>query len=90
MLALHVWLDTYPEDFRDPPLHPTLHQLLFFTQHHLPGSELEAKVKHKLEKFTREDQLLGRFIFRIFNLYYYGQILTYFYFLPLQYNIFSL
>ncbi|XP_072156546.1 ral guanine nucleotide dissociation stimulator-like 1 isoform X2 [Bemisia tabaci] len=58
VLALHVWLDTYPEDFRDPPLHPTLHQLLFFTQHHLPGSELEAKVKHKLEKFTREDQLL--------------------------------
>ncbi|GLG99012.1 Guanine nucleotide-releasing factor 2 [Gryllus bimaculatus] len=30
VLALHVWLDSYPEDFRDPPTHPTLHQLLYF------------------------------------------------------------
>uniref|UniRef100_A0A1B6C8Z3 Ral guanine nucleotide dissociation stimulator-like 1 n=1 Tax=Clastoptera arizonana TaxID=38151 RepID=A0A1B6C8Z3_9HEMI len=58
VLALHVWLDSYPEDFRDPPLHATLHQLLFFTQTHLPDSELQLKVRHRLERFTRDDQML--------------------------------
>lgn len=42
--CLHVWLDTYPEDFRQPPHHPALQQLLAFTQLHLPGSELHSKV----------------------------------------------
>ncbi|KAK7866628.1 hypothetical protein R5R35_011535 [Gryllus longicercus] len=58
VLALHVWLDSYPEDFRDPPTHPTLHQLLYFCQQHLPESELEVKVRHRLDRFNREDQLL--------------------------------
>ncbi|XP_067002658.2 ral guanine nucleotide dissociation stimulator-like 1 [Anabrus simplex] len=58
ILALHVWLDSYPEDFRDPPTHPTLHQLLYFCQQHLPESELEVKVRHRLDRFNREDQLL--------------------------------
>ena len=59
VLALHVWLDSYPEDFRDPPLHATLHQLVYFTQTHLPESELQLKVKHRLDRFTRDDQMLG-------------------------------
>lgn len=42
--CLHVWLDTYPEDFRQPPHHPALQQLLAFTQVHLPGTELHSKV----------------------------------------------
>lgn len=58
ILALHVWLDSYPEDFRDPPLHATLHQLLYFMQTHLPESELQLKVKHRLDRFTRDDQML--------------------------------
>ncbi|XP_054282718.1 ral guanine nucleotide dissociation stimulator-like 1 isoform X2 [Macrosteles quadrilineatus] len=58
VLALHVWLDSYPEDFRDPPLHATLHQLLHFTQAHLPESELQHKVRHRLERFIREDEML--------------------------------
>ncbi|XP_075212927.1 ral guanine nucleotide dissociation stimulator-like isoform X2 [Lycorma delicatula] len=58
VLALHVWLDSYPEDFRDSPLHTTLHQLLYFTQTHLPDSELQLKVKHRLDRFTRDDQML--------------------------------
>ncbi|RZF31864.1 hypothetical protein LSTR_LSTR009511 [Laodelphax striatellus] len=57
VLALHVWLDSYPEDFRDPPLHTTLYQLLYFAQTHLPESELQLKVKHKLDRFTRDDQM---------------------------------
>jgi ral guanine nucleotide dissociation stimulator-like 1 len=43
--CLHVWLDTYPEDFRQSPHHPALQQLLAFTQLHLPGSELHSKVR---------------------------------------------
>ncbi|XP_063234684.1 ral guanine nucleotide dissociation stimulator-like 1 isoform X3 [Bacillus rossius redtenbacheri] len=56
--ALYVWLDSFPEDFRDPPTHPALHRLLYFCQQHLPASELEVKVRHRLDRFDREDQLL--------------------------------
>lgn len=49
MGCLHVWLDTYPEDFRQPPRHPALQQLLSFTQLRLPGSELHSKVMHTLD-----------------------------------------
>ncbi|XP_028175628.1 ral guanine nucleotide dissociation stimulator isoform X2 [Ostrinia furnacalis] len=52
--CLHVWLDTYPEDFRQPPHHPALQQLLAFTQLHLPGSELHSKVLQKLAVFSAE------------------------------------
>ncbi|XP_026487881.2 ral guanine nucleotide dissociation stimulator-like 1 isoform X2 [Vanessa tameamea] len=52
--CLHVWLDTYPEDFRQLPHHPALQQLLAFTQLHLPGSELHSKVLQKLAVFSAE------------------------------------
>ncbi|KAL0894968.1 hypothetical protein ABMA27_013456 [Loxostege sticticalis] len=57
--CLHVWLDTYPEDFRQPPHHPALQQLLAFTQLHLPGSELHSKVLQKLAVFSAERNGLG-------------------------------
>ncbi|GLV41492.1 Ral guanine nucleotide dissociation stimulator-like [Carabus blaptoides fortunei] len=52
--ALHVWLDSYPDDFRETPNHPTLTQLLQFCQQNLPGTELEAKTRHRLDKYGRE------------------------------------
>ncbi|XP_030031540.2 ral guanine nucleotide dissociation stimulator isoform X2 [Manduca sexta] len=52
--CLHVWLDTYPDDFRQPPHHPALQQLLAFTQLHLPGSELHSKVLQKLALFSAD------------------------------------
>lgn len=52
--ALHVWLDSYPEDFRDPPNHPCLAQLVDFCEEYLPATELEAKVRHRLERYSRE------------------------------------
>lgn len=52
--ALHVWLDRYPEDFKEPPHHPALNQLLNFCQEHLPVTELEAKVRHRLERYSRD------------------------------------
>lgn len=63
--ALHVWLDSYPDDFREPGHHPTLTQLLQFCGERLPGTELEAKARHRLERYGREprvsDPLLGHF-----------------------------
>ena len=47
-LALHVWLDQYPEDFKEPPNYPCLNQLEAFTQRIMPGSELDEKVQYVL------------------------------------------
>ncbi|XP_025832732.1 ral guanine nucleotide dissociation stimulator-like 1 [Agrilus planipennis] len=52
--ALHVWLDSYPEDFKESPDHPALEQLLKFCEEHLIATELEAKVRHRIEKYKRE------------------------------------
>lgn len=59
MLALHVWLDSFPEDFRDPPHHPVLQQLLMFCKQHLPDSELHVKVRFRFDRFHRDDQMMG-------------------------------
>lgn len=55
--ALHVWLDRYPEDFKEPPTHPALMQLLHFCEEYLPATELEAKVRHRLERYCREPRI---------------------------------
>ncbi|XP_074030164.1 ral guanine nucleotide dissociation stimulator-like isoform X2 [Leptinotarsa decemlineata] len=52
--ALHVWLDSYPEDFKDPPNHSALRQLLNFCEEYLPSTELDSKVRHRIERYTRE------------------------------------
>ncbi|KAL1124033.1 hypothetical protein AAG570_001803, partial [Ranatra chinensis] len=54
--VLHVWLEGYPEDWSQPPLHPTLHQLLLFTQQHMPNSELHIKLKYKLQTLQPQPQ----------------------------------
>lgn len=58
-LTLQVWLDGYPEDFRDPPDFPCLQQLKDFTSENLPDSDLHIKVSHKLEKMKREHDIKG-------------------------------
>lgn len=58
MLALHVWLDSFPDDFRDPPQHPALQQLQLFCKQHLPDSELAVKVRFRLDRFQRDDHLI--------------------------------
>lgn len=54
--ALHVWLDSYPEDFKEPPNHPSLTQLVHFCEEYLPATELEAKVRHRLERYSRDQK----------------------------------
>ncbi|XP_022914117.2 ral guanine nucleotide dissociation stimulator-like 1 isoform X1 [Onthophagus taurus] len=55
--ALHVWLDSYPEDFKEPPNHPALLQLVHFCEEQLPATELEAKVRHRLDRYSREPRV---------------------------------
>ncbi|KAI4464465.1 guanine nucleotide exchange factor [Holotrichia oblita] len=55
--ALHVWLDSYPEDFKEPPNHPALLQLVHFCEEFLPATELEAKVRHRLDRYAREPKV---------------------------------
>lgn len=57
--ALHVWLDSYPEDFRDPPLHTCLRCLHSFTFTYLPKTELHIKATYRLERFLKECKQLG-------------------------------
>ena len=59
---MQVWLDTYPEDFRDPPQFPALHQLLEFARNNLPESDLCIKVNYKLEKMKRDEDAKGTYI----------------------------
>ncbi|XP_037082215.1 ral guanine nucleotide dissociation stimulator-like 1 [Pollicipes pollicipes] len=57
-LAIMVWLDSYPADFRDHPDYPLMHRILEFCRALRPEtSELELKVKHKLEKFEKEEEI---------------------------------
>nr|XP_053641691.1 ral guanine nucleotide dissociation stimulator-like 1 isoform X2 [Cherax quadricarinatus] len=56
-LTLQVWLDAYPEDFRDPPSFACLQQLWEFTKTYLPDTDLNIKVGYKLEKMRREEDL---------------------------------
>ena len=54
-LLLSVWMDTYPEDFREPPGYPCLHYLENFAKQNIPESDLSIRVRHKIEKFKKED-----------------------------------
>ncbi|XP_052789709.1 ral guanine nucleotide dissociation stimulator-like 1 isoform X1 [Mya arenaria] len=53
--VLSVWIDTYPEDFREPPTYPSLRTLESFAFDHLPDSDMAIRVKHKMERFKKED-----------------------------------
>ena len=63
-LALHVWLDQFPEDFRDPPNYPCLSQLESFCQKIMPGSELDEKVRQSNLTISRDKNL-----FLLYNMY---------------------
>lgn len=53
--VISVWIDTYPEDFHDAPDYSCLVKLEKFIEQHIPDSDLGIRVKHKIEKFKKED-----------------------------------
>ena len=54
--TLHVWLDAFPEDFRDPPEYPLLNQFLTFCEQHAKDSEIHFKVKHRMERLIKHPE----------------------------------
>ena len=54
--TLHVWLDAFPEDFRDPPDYPLLNQFLTFCEQHAKDSEIHFKVKHRMERLIKHPE----------------------------------
>lgn len=52
-----MWLDAFPEDFRDPPNYPLLNQLLAFCEEHAKDSELHFKVKHRYDRLLKNPEL---------------------------------
>ncbi|XP_046332813.2 ral guanine nucleotide dissociation stimulator-like 1 isoform X8 [Haliotis rufescens] len=52
--VISVWLDTYPEDFREPPNYPCLHTLEKFSLHFLPDSDLAGRARHRIERLTKD------------------------------------
>ncbi|XP_023653733.2 ral guanine nucleotide dissociation stimulator-like 1 [Paramormyrops kingsleyae] len=52
--TLRAWLDQCPEDFQEPPAHPSLRQLLAFLQRALPGSEPLRRAQGLLEQLEAE------------------------------------
>ena len=55
--ALHVWLDQFPEDFKEPPNFPCLSHLENFCRKVMPGSELDAKVQRKGKTIRKESKV---------------------------------
>ena len=51
-----MWLDAFPDDFRDPPDYPLLNQFLVFCEHHAKDSELHFKVKHRMERLIKNPE----------------------------------
>nr|XP_022325977.1 ral guanine nucleotide dissociation stimulator-like 1 isoform X2 [Crassostrea virginica] len=52
--VISVWMDTYPDDFRDHPDYTCLRVLETFSHQFIPESDLELRAGHKIEKFQRE------------------------------------
>lgn len=62
-----MWLDSYPEDFRDPPLHTCLRCLHSFTFTYLPKTELHIKATYRLERFLKECKQSGMNLLHFFQ-----------------------
>jgi len=55
--ALHVWLDQFPEDYKEPPNFPCLSHLETFCRRVMPGSELDSKVQRKGKIIRKESSM---------------------------------
>jgi len=53
--VISAWLDTYPDDFRDPPHYSALRRLRQFAVDELPDSDLQRRVAGRLAALGRHD-----------------------------------
>lgn len=52
---ISAWLDTYPDDFRDPPHYSALRRLRQFAVDELPDSDLQRRVVGRLAALRRQE-----------------------------------
>ncbi|XP_038627061.1 ral guanine nucleotide dissociation stimulator-like 3 [Tachyglossus aculeatus] len=57
LATLGSWLRDQPEDFREPPAHPALHQVCAFLSCLAPGGTEEREAKQLLSRFLAEEVL---------------------------------
>ncbi|ELT96210.1 hypothetical protein CAPTEDRAFT_226540 [Capitella teleta] len=50
-----VWLDLYPDDFKEPSEFPTLHLLIDFAKRYMPESDLQHRASRNLSVFHRDE-----------------------------------
>jgi len=55
-MVLLVWLDMYPEDFREPPIYPALTLLETFAHENYPDSDLSLKTQQKRDLFLKQEK----------------------------------
>lgn len=55
--VISVWLDSYPEDFDEPPNYPCLTSIESFAAKHMHSAEVEARAMRCLNKYTGSEEL---------------------------------
>lgn len=52
-----VWLDSYPDDFHEPPNFPCLTSLIAFAKKFMSGSEVVNKANKAIENLCKVEEL---------------------------------
>ena len=58
--VISAWLDTYPDDFRTPPLYPALRRLRQFAADQLQDSDLQRRIAERLTALRRQESAQQR------------------------------
>ena len=51
-----MWMDAYPDDFRELPNFPCLRHIVTFCNKHMKDSDLAKRAKQKIDAFVKEDE----------------------------------
>ena len=54
-MVLLMWLDLFPEDFREAPSYPTLQQLKNFATKYFPETDITQRAKNKMDTFKLDE-----------------------------------
>ncbi|XP_074654188.1 ral guanine nucleotide dissociation stimulator-like 1 isoform X2 [Tubulanus polymorphus] len=59
--VINIWLDSYADDFRDPPHYASLNKLIEFAVNDCKDVDLRHRAEQRLEKFKREENIPMRY-----------------------------
>jgi hypothetical protein len=57
--VMYMWLDAYPDDFRELPNFPCLRHIITFSNTHMKDSDLAKRAQQKIDTFVKEDEPQG-------------------------------